>query len=414
MTPRRAWLAAAFALLATPLAALPPWSAAPARAQGAAPAPAAAPAGDLLVERREFSFTGYTTRGGAALPAVRVGYQTAGTLNQAGDNAVLITHFFSANGHAFGRLGAGGPLGWWDGLIGPGKPIDTNRFFVVASDSLVNLNAPDRHTITTGPASLNPATGRPWGMGFPAVSIRDFVEVQKRLLDSLGVRRLALVAGPSMGALQAIEWAAAYPEMVERVMPVIGTGEIDAWMLGWLEAWAAPIRMDPAWRNGEYYGQGRDTPVRGLAEALKLVTLHSRDRGWATQQFGRRPAEGQDPARRIQDRFAIDQWLDQAAMARARQSDANSFLYLVRANQLFLNEYESTDAALARSQARWLVVPARGDRVFPIEYSEELAAALRRTGRPVAMAPLGGGQGHLEGVLGMAQAEPAIRDFLAR
>ncbi|MFB9968598.1 homoserine O-acetyltransferase [Pseudoroseomonas cervicalis] len=366
------------------------------------------------MERREFGLTGYTTRGGATLPSLRIGYQTAGTLNAAGDNAILITHFFSANGHAFGRLGAGGPVGWWDALIGPGKPIDTDRFFVVASDSLVNLNAPDRHTITTGPASLNPATGRPYGMSFPAVSIRDFVEVQKRLLDSLGVKRLALVAGPSMGALQAIEWAAAYPELVERVMPVIGTGEIDAWMLGWLEAWAAPIRMDPAWRNGDYYGQGRDAPLRGLAEALKLVTLHSRDRGWATQQFGRRPAEGQDPARRIQDRFALDQWLDQAAMARARQSDANSFLYLVRANQLFLNEYDSTDAALARSQARWLVVPARGDRVFPIEYSEELAAALRRAGRPVAVAPLGGGLGHLEGVLGMAQAEGAIRDFLAR
>lgn len=374
-----------------------------ARAQGAAP----------LVPRRDFTFQGYTTRGGATLPAIRTGYQTAGTLNAAGDNAVLITHFFSGNSQAFGRNDPDGPPGWWDAVIGPGRPIDTDRYFVIAADSLVNLNAPDRHTVTTGPASVNPSTGRPWGMNFPVVSIRDFVEVQKRLLEHLGVKRLALVAGPSMGSLQVIEWAAAYPEMVERAMPVIGTGEMDAWMLGWLDLWAAPIRTDPNWRGGDYYTQGRDPPIRGLTEALKLVTLHSRDRGWAAAQFGRRPAEGQDPGRRIQDRYAIETWLEGAAAARARLSDANSFLYLVRANQLFLSEYGSTGEALARSRARWLVVPSRGDRVFPVEYSRELVAGLRAAGRAVREAELSGGLGHLEGVANIAQAGEAIRGFLA-
>lgn len=398
MTTRRLLLTAA---LAGPLAA-----ALPAGAQTAAPAP-------LLVEKREFRFENYVTRAGATIPIVRTGYQTAGRLNAAGDNAVLVTHFFSGNSHAFGRIQPGGPVGWWDAVIGPGKPIDTDRYFVVAADSLVNLNAADQYTVTTGPASVNPSTGRPWAMSFPVVSIRDFVEVQKRLLDSLGVRRLALVAGPSMGSLQAIEWAAAYPDMVERVMPVIGTGEMDAWMLGWLDLWAAPIRMDPNWRGGDYYSQGREPPLRGLTEALKLVTLQSRDRGWASQ-FGRRPVEGQEPARRIQDRFAVDQWVENTAAARAKLSDANSFLYLTRANQLFLNEYPGTAAALARSRARWLVVPSQGDRVFPIEYSEELAKALREAGRPVIMAPLSGGLGHLEGVAGMAQVEGPIRSFLAQ
>jgi homoserine O-acetyltransferase len=396
MTTRRRLLSATAAL---PMLALP----AVGRTQ-----PAAAP----VVARLDFSFTDYTTRGGGRLPVVRIGYQTAGRLNAAGDNAVLITHFFSGNGHAFGRLEPQGPLGWWDSIIGPGKPIDTDRFYVVASDSLVNLNAPDRHTITTGPASVNPSTGRPWGLNFPAVSIRDFVEVQKRLLESLGVRRLALVAGPSMGALQAVEWAAAHPAMVERVIPAIGTGEVDAWMMGWLDLWCAPIRLDPNWRNGDYYGQGRDAPLRGLAESLKLVTLHSRDRGWAAQ-FGRRPAEGQEPARRVQDRFAIEQWLDSAASARARLSDANSFLYLARANQLFLNEYESGAAALAGAPQRWLVLPSQGDRVFPIEYSRELEATLRQAGKQVELVPLRGGLGHLEGVSNIAQAEDAIRRFLA-
>jgi homoserine O-acetyltransferase len=410
MITRRILLAAtALAGLLPRQAPAQPAAAPPASAPPATPAPAA----ELLVEKRVFEFANYRTRGGGALASARIGYQTAGTLNPAGDNAVLITHFFSGNSHAFGRYAAGETPGYWDAIIGPGKPIDTNRFFVVSSDSLANLNARDPRTTTTGPASVNPATGRPYGMDFPVVSIRDFVEVQKLLLDSLGVKKLALVAGGSMGSLQAIEWAAAYPEMVERAMPAIGTGEVDAWLLGWLDVWEAPIRLDPNWRGGDYYAQGRQPPLQGLAEALRIVTLHSRDRGWA-REFGRRPAEGQDPARRIGDRFAVEQWLDDAATARAKVSDANSFLYLTRANQLFLNEYDSSEAALSRTRAKWLVLPSAGDRVFPVEYGRELTAMLRRLNQPVEMVELKGPLGHLEGVANMGQAAEAIRAFLAR
>lgn len=404
MTTRRHLLAAT--ALATLLPAL-------GRAQ-TAPAPAAPSGGaELVVEKKVFEFQNYRTRGGATLPAGRIGFQTAGTLNAAGDNAVLITHFFSGNSHAFGRYAAGEAAGYWDSIVGPGKPIDTDRYFVVASDTLVNLNVRDGRTVTTGPASVNPATGRPYGMEFPVVSIRDFVEVQKLLLDSLGVKALALAAGGSMGALQVVEWACAYPDMVKRAMPVIGTGEIDAWLIGWLDVWEAPIRMDPNWRGGDYYAQGRQPPLAGLAEALRIVTLQSRDRGWA-REFGRRAAEGQDPARKIGDRFAVEQWLEDAAAARARTSDANSFLYLTRANQLFLNEYESRDEALGRARAQWLVLPSAGDRVFPVEYGHELAAALRTLRQPVALQDLKGDLGHLEGVANVAQAGDAIRALLAR
>ena len=371
----------------------------------------APPAAPLIVEKKAFEAGEYRTRAGGVVPSMRVGYETAGTLNAAGDNAVLIAHFFSANGHAFGRYDANGAPGWWDAVIGPGKPIDTDRFFVVASDTPVNLNARDPRTITTGPASVNPNTGRPWGLEFPVLSMRDFVEVQKRLLDSLGVKRLALVAGPSMGALQSIEWAAAYPEMVERVMPAVATGNFDAFLQAWMEVWEAPIRLDPNWRNGDYYIQGREPPLRGLAEALKIVTLQARDRG-SLAQFDRAMPDGQDPAKRIGDSFAVERFLDEAAMARAKTSDANAFLYLTRANQLFLNEYPGTEAALSRSQARWLVLPSVGDRVFPLEYNVELTETLKKLGRPVRMVELRGGLGHLEGVANVMQAEAAIRDFL--
>lgn len=364
------------------------------------------------VQKQVFDMPSYRTRGGAEIRNLRIGYQTAGQLNAAGDNAVLITHFFSGNSHAFGRLGGPqGPLGWWDSIIGPGKPIDTDRFFVVASDTLVNVNAMDPNTVTTGPASLNPDTGRPYGMAFPVVSMRDFVEVQKALLDRLGVRRLALVAGPSNGGLQAIEWAAAYPEFIERVMPAIAA-DIDAWMQGWLDIWESPIRLDPNWRDGDYYGGGREPPLRGLAEAWRIVTLHAQDRAW-TRQFDRRAAEGQDPARRIGDRFEIERVLDAAGAARARTSDANSFLYMVRANQLFLNEYPSFAAALQRSQARWLVVPTATDRVFLIEGVREMVDHLRAAGRPVEVAEITGPRGHLNGVLHIDGAADRIRAFLA-
>ncbi len=365
-----------------------------------------------VVEKRVFEGGAYQTRGGATIANLRIGYQTMGRLNAEGTNAILICHFFSGNSHAFGRLSAAGPAGYWDAIIGPGKPIDTDRYFVVSADTLVNVNVPDLNTVTTGPASLNPDTGRPYAMTFPVVSMRDFVETQKRLLDSLGVKRLAMVAGPSNGGLQSIEWAAAYPGFIERVMPVI-SADIDAWMQGWLDIWEAPIRLDPNWAEGNYYGQGREAPLRGLAEAWKIVTLHARDRPWA-KQYDRQVPEGQDPARRIGDRFAIERWLDDAAAARARTSDANSFLYMVRANQLFLNEYPSFAAALSGGPARWMVVSAPTDRVFLAEGVRDFVETLRGAGKQVETAELAGPLGHLNGVVGMAPVGDRIRAFLGR
>src|SRR5215208_12138 len=226
---------------------------------------------DLIVAKKVFELPSFTTLGGATIERVRVGWESYGELNAAKDNAILVTHFFSGNSHAAGRYRPDDELpGYWDAIIGPGKPLDTDRYFVVSSDTLVNLNAKDPDTVTTGPASIDPDTGRPYAMRFPVVTVRDFVEVQRALLDSLGVRSLHAVAGPSMGALQALEWASAYPGIVRRVVAVIGGAEEDAFLIGWLNLWAAPIRLDPNWNEGDYYG--RAEPIRGLTEALKVVT----------------------------------------------------------------------------------------------------------------------------------------------
>ena len=214
--------------------------------------PAAALAqNDLIVEKKTFAMPSYTTVAGATIKDVKIGWEAAGTLNADKSNAILITHFFTGTSHAFGKYKADDKAaGYWDYLIGPGKTIDTNKFYVLSSDTLVNLNVNAPNVVTTGPASINPDTGKPYGMSFPVVSIKDFVRVQKALTDSLGIRKLHAVVGASMGALQTYEWAASFPQAVDRIVPVIGTPRADAFLIEWLNIWAAPIKLDPNWNGG--------------------------------------------------------------------------------------------------------------------------------------------------------------------
>jgi homoserine O-acetyltransferase len=395
MTTRR--LALACALL---------FAAGPVSAQQAPATP------DLIVQKQTFEMPSYTTLGGRTIRNVRVGYQTAGTLNADRSNAILITHFFSGNSHAFGRFAAGGPAGYWDAIIGPGKAIDTNRWFVVASDTLVNLNT-DPNTTTTGPASVNPETGRPWGMDFPVVQIGDFVNVQKALVESLGIRRLHAVMGASMGALQAYDWAARHPEMVTRIVPVIAGAEADGFLIGWLDLWAQPIRLDPNWNNGDYYG--REPPNRGLATSLALVTMHALHADFVNQTFGRQPADAaRDPAAALDNRFRVQQFLADAGAARARVSDANHFLYLVKANQLFVAGGGAAPESLARIKAPTLMLYAPTDMVFLESAVERTRAAIAAGGARVEAHPIAGPRGHLNGIAHIAPLGPRIAEFLAR
>jgi homoserine O-acetyltransferase/O-succinyltransferase len=176
------------------------------------PGMAFAQTGDLIVEKKTFELPSYTTVAGATVKSVNIGWESAGTLNADKSNAILITHYFSGTSHAFGKYAASDTTaGYWDAIIGPGKPIDTNKYFVLSSDTLVNLNAKASNVVTTGPASINPETGKPYGMTFPVVSIKDFVNVQKALIESLGIRKLRAVAGASMGGLQATSGRRAIP-----------------------------------------------------------------------------------------------------------------------------------------------------------------------------------------------------------
>ncbi len=368
-----------------------------------------------LVKKNVFEIPSYTTVGGSTIKNVRVGWEAYGNLNKSKDNVILICHYFSGNSHAAGKYSAEDKeSGYWDSIIGSGKPIDTNTFFVVSVDSLVNLGTGNPKVITTGPASINPKTGKPYGMSFPIVTIRDFVNVQKALLDSLGGKKLHAVMGASMGALQTYEWASAYPQMVSRAVPVIGSGWTNGNLIGWLNIWAAPIMIDPNWNGGDYYnGQ---PPLKGLAEALKIVTLHAQHWEWANGVFGRAWAEeGKDPLASFAHQYKIETVLDSLGAARAKSSDANHFLYLVKANQLFLTGHgKSIIEGLQRIEAPTLIIHTDEDLIFFPEEVRETATLISSDGTPVEIIELQGTRGHLDGVLQIIQAGSKIKAFLEK
>jgi homoserine O-acetyltransferase len=364
----------------------------------------------LMTEKKFYTLPQYTTLGGKTIKSVRVGYETYGKLNAAGDNAVFVPHFFSGTSHAAGRYKADEKTaGYWDAIIGSGKAIDTDKYFVVSADALANLNVKSPMIGTVGPATTNPDTGKAYGSSFPVVSMRDSVRVHKALLDSLGVKRLRAVAGASGGAIQAMEWAAVYPELVERVIHVIGPGlEIQPYTLGMIDLWTMPIKLDPNWKGGDYYGGAE--PAEGLAQALKTVTLTTVHYLWAEKLHGYKWAEeGKNPADAMNNLFAIEDALTKSGRARASANDAGHFVWMAKANALY-----NVDKEANRIKAKVLFLPARTDLLFPPEYSQRAAEKLKAQGNHVELYEIDGTNGHLDGIFSIGKVGDRIKAFLER
>jgi homoserine O-acetyltransferase/O-succinyltransferase len=377
-------------------------------------APALAQGSVGIVEKKVFSMPSYTTVLGQTIKDLKVGWESYGKLNAAGDNAIIVPHFFSANSHAAGKYkDSDAAPGYWDAIIGPGKAIDTDRFFVISVDTLVNINTKDPNTTTTGPASINPETGKPYGMSFPIVTFRDFVNVQKALLDQLGVKKLHAAVGASGGAFQSLEWAAAYPDFVQRVVPVIGIAEADGWTIGRVHLWADAIMSDPNWNGGDYYGKAE--PLAGVALALKLVTLDAQNWAWADKSFGRKWADpAKDPAKAFENKYQIQQVLDNAGAARAKAVDANTFLYLCKANELFIIGHgASLEEGLGKIKAKALFLPAKGDLLLHPDYAHKAADILKKQGKQAEVVEIEGDRGHLDGLFSITKVAEPLRKFLA-
>jgi len=364
----------------------------------------------LLTEKKFFTLPQYTTVGGKTIKSVRVGYETYGKLNAAGDNAVFIAHFFSGTSHAAGRYKADEKAaGYWDAIIGPGKAIDTDKYFVVSADTLVNLNVKSPTVGTAGPATVNPDTGKPYGSSFPVVAMKDSVRVHKVLLDSLGVKKVQAVAGASGGSIQAMEWGAEYPQFVERVIHVIGPGlDIHPYVIGLLDLWMMPIKMDPNWKGGDYFGGAE--PNEGVAQALKTVTLTALHFGWAEKVHGYKWAgDGKNPQESMSNLFAIEDSLYKTGVARAGATDAAHFVWMAKANQLYNLEKEQS-----RIRAKVLFLPAKTDLIFPPELSRKAAERLRAQGNHVEVYEIDGTSGHLDGLFSIGKVADRIKAFLEK
>lgn len=371
---------------------------------------------DQIVEKKVFEIPEFTLVSGEKIAPVKIGYETYGKMAPTGDNVILICHFYSGNSHAAGKYAPDDPApGYWDAIIGPGKPLDTDKYFIVSSDTLCNLNPKHPKVVTTGPASINPATGKPYGMSFPIVTIQDFVNLQYKLLQSLGVKKLKAVTGASMGGLQTFQWIVSYPDFVENAIPVIATPRLHPWLMGWGKLWAEPIKLDPNWNGGDYYGKAE--PEKGVTYSLMLTTLSAQGFEWAEKSFGRKWAsQDKDPFKAMDNEFLVHDALYKAGVARAKTADANSILYLNKACSLFdiANGFPSYEDAVKAIKAKVLMIGANNDVLFPPEQIKEHVELFKKLGKDVEYFEIKSPYGHLGGVIEITQASEVITRFLQR
>ncbi|ANF32942.1 homoserine O-acetyltransferase [Leifsonia xyli] len=336
---------------------------------GKPPASGAWKESDPVAGRRFVGIGAFSFESGESLPYVRIAYETWGELSEVRDNAVLVLHALTGDAHAVGPAGPGQrTAGWWQGIIGPGKAIDTDRWFVVVPNMLGGCQG------TTGPASLAP-DGAEWGSRFPFTTIRDQVVAQARLADELGLERWAAVVGGSMGGMQALEWAVMFPERVERLAVIAAPPFSTADQIALNSVQIEAVRTDPLFRGGQYYdAEDGDGPHRGLALARRMALLNYRSPSELNERFERAWQSGISPLGGG-GRFAVESYLDFHGNKFVRRFDANSYITLVEA----MNSHDvgrgrgGLAAALSRVTAKTLVVGIDSDRLFPVEGQDQIA-----------------------------------------
>ena len=342
--------------------------------------------GDPPGRRQFFTFATdrpFALEGGATLTDVTLAYETWGEIEPDGSNAVLICHAWTGDSHAAGRAGPGHPApGWWDDMIGPGRHIDTDRWFVVCANVLGGCQG------STGPASPHPADGRPYGSRFPVVTIRDMVRSQARLADHLGVRRWAAVIGGSMGGMQAIEWAITYPERVGAIVPIATCIQSTAQQIAWGTIGRRAIRLDPRWRGGDYYdAEPGDGPTAGLAVARQIAQVTFRSDNVFTERFGRQLTDGE---------FEVENYLRYHGNKLADRFDTNSYLVISKAMDLHdvAKGRGNLAAAMARASMPSLTLGITSDMLYPIYQQRQIAEILASEGHLAKFVEIDSPHGH--------------------
>jgi len=368
---------------------------------------------DAIVEKKAFPLDLYKTINGRDIKKVQVGYETYGRLSPNKDNVILLCHGSINSSHFAGKYDPSDPIpGVWDHVIGPGNIIDTDKYFVIASDSLANILVKDPHVITTGPASINPDdNGKRYAMNFPIVTIADFVEIQKQLLDSLGIRKLHAVMGYSMGGMQALEWAARYPDMVARAIPVVAQAEQGPYSIELKDIVMSIIRLDPNWNKGDYYG--KKEPEDGLFVAAKAFQMTITSYEPLERKFGRTWADPhKNPAQGWDNKFLVQASYDQTLRNWIKKVDANSWIYIAQALNLFQTGHgNNLRGGIAKIKAKVLFIPSKSDLLMFPDFSREAYSLMKSMGKDVDLFELDGDGGHSEAA-NIDKAEREIRGFL--
>ncbi len=382
---------------------------------------------------------GFRTESGESIPEIEVAYETYGTLAPDGGNAILVTTPLTANCHVGGYHGTlehPKSKGWWDDMVGPGKTVDTRRWFVVCASMLGGCSG------TTGPMSVNPSTGKPWGYDFPDITIGDMVEVQRLLLDQLGVKNLYAVVGGSMGGMQALEWSLRHPDRVERCVCVAAAPSLSAQALAFDILGRNAILNDKGWEHGQYAsGQG---PVEGLSLARKIAHITYLSAEGMAGKFGRRQRENDAPER-FHTAFEVEKYLEHQGTKFVQRFDANAYLFITQAMDGFdlARSYGATpdpdrqtlaalpdeaargaakeaaaktrlQEAFSRSRCRFLVVALSSDWLFPASESWQVAEVLLQLGKPVSFCELASPHGHDGFLLEVDQLDRVLTAFLSQ
>ena len=346
---------------------------------------------------------------GASLAPVTAAYQTYGVLNAEKSNGILVCHALTGDQHVANRHPITGKEGWWELMVGPGKPLDTDRFFVICVNVLGGCMG------TTGPTETNPATGRPWGLGFPVITIRDMVRLQKKLIEKLGIERLFCVIGGSMGGMQVLQWAASYPDASATFVPIACAASHSAQNVAFHEVGRQAVMADPDWHGGDYTAHGV-TPHRGLAVARMAAHITYLSEAALHRKFGRRLQNRERLSYGFEADFQVESYLRHQGSTFVERFDANSYLYITRAMDYFdlAAEHGGQLAnAFRGTKARWCVISFTSDWLYPTSENKTIVKALNAVAANVSFVEVATDAGHDSFLLDEPEMFATLSGFLS-
>jgi len=352
---------------------------------------------DALPQTHSYSFEALELDCGRTFSPVTIAYETYGRLNAAKDNAILLLHALSGSAHA-GFVNDKGEHGWWEDFIGPGRALDTDRYFVICSNFLGGCGG------STGPGSVDPATGRPYGLSFPVITVGDMVRAQKHLVDSLGIRALLAVVGGSIGGMQALQWAVDYPDAVKSAVILAAANRLSAQGIAFNEVGRQAIMADPFWQNGEYYGG--TSPRTGLALARMIGHITYLSEESMHEKFGRALKGANGYHYRFSEDFEVESYLHYKGSRFVERFDANSYLYITKA----MDYFDLPDLASIKSKT--LIMSFSSDWLFPPAQLKSFVRTLRRKHKDVTYCDVQSSRGHDAFLLEVAPLTELISGFL--